>query len=73
MFLSKMKFLGATVNLVAVSQASKQIMEQHFTEIFDDALLLALDLDNFSVSPIFETLNGYGCWWYRRKFFCIYA
>lgn len=68
MFLSKMKLFGATVNFVAVSQASRQIMVQHFTELFDDALLLAgVTNSHLPTVPIIESIDGYGCWCYRRN------
>ena len=72
MFLSKMKFFGATVSLVAVSQASMQLMEQHLSKLFNDTLRSQGITDRNVASmmgPSINVINGYGCWCYRRELF----
>ena len=71
-FLSKMKFFGATVSLVAVSQASMQLMEQHLSKLFNDTLRSQGITDRNVASmmgPSINVINGYGCWCYRRELF----
>jgi len=64
-----MKFFGATISLVAVSQASMLLMEQHLGKLYNDTLRSQGISDRNVASmmgPSINVINGYGCWCYRR-------